>query len=370
MKNNAIRLRHARTPIPQILVMLIVASTRLIAQDPNPTWQLCPVQTAASLRGLCVVDDHVAWCSGAGNTVLKTTDGGQTWVDVSVQRSDSLDFRDIHAFDSSTAVIISAGQPAVIYQTTDGGANWSLRFQANQPQAFFDALSFRNAKDGLVMSDPVDGRILLIATADGGQTWAEVPANQSPAAVDGEAGFAASGTNMQVLGNRIWIALGGLVNESPNSTSRLVISPDFGQTWSSVKTPLARNASSGIFSLAIRNTGTGAAVGGNYQAPESGRNNIAITKDFGQTWQIPSGTRPTGFRSCVAYQERGHHEAALWVAVGPSGTDVSTDNGQNWRAVSREGFHAVAFSGNGKLGVATGTEGRIGIWRGIQTKNE
>lgn len=91
------------------------------------------------------------------------------WHDVSVTEATGLDFRDIHAFDADHAAIISAGQPARVYQTADAGRTWVQRYEHPSENSFFDALSFsRDRKHGIAMSDPVDERILLIETLDGG----------------------------------------------------------------------------------------------------------------------------------------------------------------------------------------------------------
>ena len=52
----------------------------------------------------------------------------------------------------------------------------------------------------------------------------------------------------------------------------------------------------------------------------------------------------------------------MFVAVGPNGTDLSTDLGKNWVRVSNQGFHAIQFSANGSVGWATGDDGRIAKW--------
>jgi hypothetical protein len=39
-------------------------------------------------------------------------------------------------------------------------------------------------------------------------------------------------------------------------------------------------------------------------------------------------TLPHGYRSAVAYDA----DAKTWITVGPNGTDISTDDGKNWRA--------------------------------------
>ncbi len=42
-----------------------------------------------------------------------------------------------------------------------------------------------------------------------------------------------------------------------------------------------------------------------------------------------STTLPHGYRSAVAYDAT----TKTWITVGPNGTDISTDDGRNWRAV-------------------------------------
>src|SRR4051812_1830883 len=42
-----------------------------------------PTGSPARLRGLAPVSARTAWVSGSGGTVLRTTDGGRTWADVS-----------------------------------------------------------------------------------------------------------------------------------------------------------------------------------------------------------------------------------------------------------------------------------------------
>ena len=91
----------------------------------NAQWIKQKVDTAASLRGLSVVNEKVIWASGTGGTVLRTTDGGKAWKVMTVPGAEKLDFRDIEAFDASTAYILSIGngESSRIYKTNDGGNN-------------------------------------------------------------------------------------------------------------------------------------------------------------------------------------------------------------------------------------------------------
>jgi photosystem II stability/assembly factor-like uncharacterized protein len=53
------------------------------AQESVP-WQMESSGTTAGLRGIDSVDGRVAWASGTGGTVLKTTDGGARWTQCAV----------------------------------------------------------------------------------------------------------------------------------------------------------------------------------------------------------------------------------------------------------------------------------------------
>ena len=68
------------------------------------------------------------------------------------------------------------------------------------------------------------------------------------------------------------------------------------------------------------------AVGGDFKTPEQ-RTGTAVFF-IGGKWQAPD-TLPNGYRSAVAY----YAAAKAWIAVGPNGTDISTDDGRNWRAL-------------------------------------
>jgi len=197
------------------------------------------------------------------------------------------------------------------------------------------------------MGDPVDGRLVIMTTADGGKSWQK---QQTPPALTGEGAFAASGTGIVVLGtNRVWAGSGG------PGAARVFHSKDRGRTWTVVATPVRNDSpSAGIFSVAFSDARHGIAVGGDYTKADDATGNIAITSDGGQTWTRPSGTAPSGFRSAVAFLA----DRKVWIATGPSGSDVSVDDGQSWKPFDKGGYNAVSFV-SGEAGWAVGPRGRI-----------
>ncbi|MBU0641465.1 MAG: oxidoreductase [Planctomycetes bacterium] len=318
----------------------------------HPHWILQNSGASASLRGISAVSQDVAWASGSDGTCLRTIDGGEHWHASTVPGAAELDFRDVHGVAANTAYLLAAGEDARILKTTDGGAHWETQYVNHRPGAFFDAFAFWDADHGLAFSDPVDGHLLIITTADGGTTWDDVDPVGIPPALPHEAGFAASGTCVVVHGDQeAWIGTGGPV-------ARVFHSTDRGCTWTVATTPVLSGSSArGVFSLAFIDAQHGVAVGGDYQDPGWTVANAARTTDGGATWTLIGGAPPAGYRSAVA-RVPGVLPATL-VAVGPSGSDYSTDGGQTWKRISALGFHAVDFAAPDGAGWAVGAAGRI-----------
>src|ERR1700761_4185050 len=94
----------------------------------------------SSIRGLSVVDDSVAWISGSRGYVAITRNGGKDWTWQQVKGFEKADFRDIEAFSEKEAVMMSSGTPALVLKTTDGGANWQVKYRNADTTYFLDAM--------------------------------------------------------------------------------------------------------------------------------------------------------------------------------------------------------------------------------------
>jgi len=326
----------------------------------TPHWIIQNSAATTRLRGVSAVSDRVAWASGSGSTVLRTSDGGATWQKLTIT-TDALDFRDIDAIDSQTAYVLSIGNGPLsrIYKTTDGGATWTLQFKNDDPKAFYDAMSFWDANHGIVIGDSIGGQFCIMTTQNAGRTWKRVPASALPPALENEGAFAASGTNIAVIGkNHAWIGTGA------GGRARVLHTADRGRTWRVSDTPLVAGSSAGIFSIAFRDLKHGIVVGGDYTKEKEAVGNLALTNDGGETWTLVKGL--SGYRSAVAYvpgptQSR---QASMLVAVGPSGADYSTDDGRTWKQIEGPGFDTLSFvharGGSWPIGWAAGAGGSIG----------
>jgi photosystem II stability/assembly factor-like uncharacterized protein len=312
------------------------------------SWELTPTGSTARLRGLSVVNKRVVWASGSLGTVLRTTNGGQTWQSVGPPGTEALQFRDIEAFDSQTAVILSigTGTDSRIYRTSDGGSTWQLVFTNAEPAAFYDCMTFFNKKRGLALSDPVDGRFRILQTTDGGRSWSIVDADMPPA-LPAEFAFAASGQCITSAGGRdAWFATGG------DAVARVFHSRDRGQTWTVANTPVRSGPSAGIFALAFRDPRHGLAVGGDFLLPTASPDAFALSDDGGATWRLVAAA-PDEYRSGAHWVT-----GRIALAVGPSGSDVSADRGRSWTRFDDGSFDTVDCAG-GFVCWASGEQGRV-----------
>jgi len=296
-------------------------------------WQPVPTGSTQQFRGLDAVSKRVAWVGGSAGQVLRTTDGGRTWQDVSPPGSTGLLFRDVEAQSAYKASVlaIGEGEASRIYTTFDGGRSWISAFVNDDPNAFYDCMAFYpGGRRGLALSDPVGGKFRIAATDDFGRSWHVLPNTGMPPAVSGEAAFAASGTCLVTSGRDAWFASGV-------GASRVFHSRDGGRTWDVTTAPIPANADGGgVFSLAFRNPRDGVMVGGDFTAPANGARASGFTRDGGASWQ-PGGDL-SGYRSGVDWVT---FSRATLIAVGPSGSDVSEDGGRSWRAFDATPFDAV-----------------------------
>jgi photosystem II stability/assembly factor-like uncharacterized protein len=278
--------------------------------------------------------------------ILLSSDFGKSWKRVHVAGGDALDFRSVVAFDANIALVMSSGEgdKSRIYKTVDGGVSWKLEFTDSRKGFFLDAL----ACDGecYALSDPVDGKFVIVATHHY-EDWKELQGDDMPAALPGEAAFAASGSSLAVNNDvGIYFGTGG------GKAARVFHSADRGKTWSAVETPIASgSASSGIFSISSTPYAVNV-VGGDYKDPKRAYRVAAFSKDQGKTWEL-AAQQPGGYRSAVV-----SIDGATLAALGPSGEDISDDFGAHWRHMDSLDLNA-AFVLDDRNGWAVGAKGTI-----------
>lgn len=250
------------------------------------------------------------------------------------------------ALTKTSGFVISIGTPTLLYKVND---SLKLVYRENHKKAFYDSMDFWNDQEGIAIGDPTDGCMSIIITRDGGDTWKKLSCNDLPGAKEGEAAFAASDTNIAIVGDHTWVATGG-------KASRILYSPNKGKTWEVYNTPIIQGKeTTGIYSIDFYNENIGFAIGGDYTKPNDTINNKIRTIDGGKTWQVVANGKGPGYRSCVQYIPKS--DGKELVAVGFKGVDYSNDSGNSWTHLSDEGFYTIRFI-NDSVAYAAG-KGRI-----------
>lgn len=331
---------------------LLTICSPMFGQTPETSFQIKLQDSGvnASFRGLAVRNRKEAWATGTQGTVVRTTDAGETWTRIRLPDSDALDFRDIALLPNRTVLIMSVGdgKASRILRSTDNGESWQVVLLNSDPTGFFDGMAFdRQGRRGVLFGDPVDGRLSIFRTADGGESWVALPTKQRPRLADGEYGFAASGSGVRFQDDNIWIATGG-------SVARVFRSTDGGEEWSVAKTPLrSGNESSGIFSLAALSSQSLVIIGGDYKQPEKDKSNVSRSMDGGRTWEQLNSVRMP-HKACVQFLGDGR-----LLTCGRTGVALSYDAGKTWREISAESFYVFGFDPESGTGFLAGAEGRI-----------
>jgi photosystem II stability/assembly factor-like uncharacterized protein len=285
-----------------------------------------------SIRAIEILDKESLAFAANNNTYGLYNDSMDKWL-ISKIEQDSLDieFRAI-ANNSVDFFMISVGNPALLYKTGDNG-EMQLVYREEHENVFYDAMKFWNDEEGIAIGDTTDDCLSFIITRDGGFTWNKLLCDDLPRGKEKEGAFAASNTNIAIIGDKTWVA---------TTAGRIYYSPDKGKTWEVIESPIMQEKETeGIYSIDFFDDLNGFAIGGDYTNPTDSSANKIRTIDGGKTWELIAQNQIPGYRSCVKYIPNG--DGNELVAVGFKGIDYSNDNGETWKHLSDAGFYTIRF---------------------------
>jgi photosystem II stability/assembly factor-like uncharacterized protein len=331
------------------LTLSIFFSLLLLCRLPAQEVKILSREKPVSLRGLSVVNDDVIWVSGSSGSVGLSTDGGKNWKWIPVPGYEKSDFRDIEGFSDQEAVIMGVTLPAIILRTTDGGSHWLKVFEDSSKSIFLDAMDF-SRDQGAVIGDPVGQDIFFIRSDDRGKSWRKKMPSGFDSTANGEAFFAASGTNLVGIpeaGNtkRIeWAAVsGGKKSCLYIDSSRYPLDLTQGEETTGANSIAYSPARNSAF-----------ITGGDFKHDTVSEKNSLLVQLHPFRQQSPK-VPPHGYRSCVEYLTD-----KKMICCGTSGVDISSDGGQTWRQISKTGFHVCRRSKTGQAVILAGANGLIG----------
>ena len=276
----------------------------------------------ARLRGVSAVSDRVAWASGTGGTVLQDDRRRQHLAPAYRARRGKLDFRDIDALSENIAYVLSIGNGETVPHLQDHRRrqDWTLQLGQPRPEGV-------PRRDGVLVGRPrhrlqrLRQRPVRHLRDPRRRTWKRNPAGTPAAALPDEGAYAASGTNVAMQGEHVWIgdqrlARAALRRPRPHLDGRGNADPRSAR----------RRHLLGRVPRRRRTASRSAATTAGAEAID----NVAVTSTAARhgRWQrarrLPSGR---GVRAANAWTS--------WIAVGPRGADLSTDDGRTWRPVGR-----------------------------------
>jgi len=299
----------------------------------------------SSLRAIFALDEHTVWVSGSQGQVYLSVNGGLSWKAIAIPGCENTEFRSLHAWDSLRALVFDISTEGKAYLTTNGGLSWEEVYRSPEKGAFFNSLKFVDEKQGIAISDPIDDRIFILKTEDGGRSWTRL--ENTPASLAGEINFAASNTCIEYLPTgEVFIVFGG-------SRSRVLSSMDFGRSWKFTETPAIKGETAGLFSVNFLNSKQGVAVGGDFDEPTREGVRAIYTDDGGANWSR-AASMPAAYRSCVVSLKDD-----LLFATGKSGCDFSSDLGKNWSYIDSTGYYAASAVSGKNILFLCGSQGRV-----------
>lgn len=153
------------------------------------TWER--QEYAASLVGVCAVDEKAVWAVGFKGTILCTIDGGEHWIPQENPSIPSVELQGVHAIDARIVWVTGARDSGygTILRTTDGGKTWERLGHKSQeegdggvPDCSILGVCALSSDTAWVVTRYVTGAKSshILYTEDGGSTWTDQTPEPAP----------------------------------------------------------------------------------------------------------------------------------------------------------------------------------------------
>lgn len=176
---------------------------------------------------------YQAWVCGNNGTVLRTSNTGTNWLNVSGGGiPNTVNLVNIWCIDSVNILTAgNIGSVTYVYRTSNKGASWSQVF--TQANGNINAIWMSSAAQGFMVGNPAGGRWSLWKTTNGGSNWDSTGLYLSQAGA--EIGW---NNALSIKNNRIWFG---------TNNTRIYYSTNFGSNWQTLSTAPEVNSTSVLF---------------------------------------------------------------------------------------------------------------------------
>ena len=326
-----------------------------------------PIVSSPDITFLHMLNELDGWAI-TENAILRTTDGGSIWYDVSPQGVTELGYGTANTFLSASQAWVMVADwndpvgSGLLYRTSDGGLTWTV-----YPVPFGGGdLTFLDEENGWMMAflGVAAGSmgVSIYQTDDGGATWTQTYTND-PNLENASDSLPLSGikSNLTPLDENIaWV--GGVIYAP--ETFYLYKTSDSGQTWAVQTLPAAPGMENTEFAidsgpiftalndgiLPIRFTG------------DTYRTGFYVTHDSGVNWEFVTFLPGAGEVDFVSPSD-----GFFWTG---EQFFVTQDGAQTWTTVNADVLFGETFAGmdfvNSRTGwVWTYDQGKYGIYKTV-----
>ncbi|PWL38504.1 oxidoreductase [Flagellimonas aquimarina] len=319
-----------------VLLIIVLLAVGCSTKEKNKNFSKVEIETiftdSVSIRAIEFLDKQTLAFAGS-NGIYGSVDTRTNKVRANIQKFDTIipEFRAI-AHTKNDFFMLSVASPALLYKTGDEG-HMKLVYKEEGEGVFYDAMKFWNDLEGIAIGDNMEGCLSIIITRNGGTNWAKLSCNMLPKAEEGEGAFAASNTNIEIMGDKAWVA---------STAGTVYFSADKGNSWEVQQTPiLSKEPTKGIYSIDFYDENLGFGIGGDYLKPAANSKNKIITADGGKTWKLIADEQKPGYKSCIQFVPNTNGKSMI--AVGFTGISYSNNQGETWKELSKEGFYTIRF---------------------------
>ena len=310
-----------------------------------------PVVSSPGITFLRMFNELDGWAI-SDNAILRTTDGGSAWYNVSPQGVTAFGYGTANTFLNASqawVMIADASDPAgsgLLYRTSDGGLTWTV-----YPVPFGGGdLTFIDEENGWMMAylGAAAGSmaVAIYRTEDGGATWTQTYTND-PNLADSSDSLPLGGIKSNLVALDSQIAWVGGVIYAPE-TFYLYKSVDGGQTWAAQTLPAAPG---------MQNTEVSIDSGPIFITPNEGilpirftgetyRTGFYATHDGGVSWEFVTFMPGAGAVDFVSPSD-----GFFWTG---EQFFVTTDGAQAWTTINSDMSFGESFAGMDFVNARTG----------------
>ena len=299
-------------------------------------WQN-PIPQGNILFGSHFINDNTGYACGDGGTIIKTTDGGNTWAINKTKTKESI--RSLSFTDENSGW--ACGLAGTILKTTNGGVFWDRIISGTTGNLF--CVRFLNSNTGIIVGDTG----IVMKTTNGGNSFERKPT-----------GISLSLTSCSLMGN-IFLAAG--------LNGAYARSADYGNTWQQISTgnnnyffdimfkDSVTSFISGAYGTILRSTDAGlswtrmSTLTGNWFYTISFGDAMTgfASSDYGNVYKTTNaGLNWTGLASTTSeaqYSLKAFDEDEI-ISFGNKGSIITTSNsGLNWSNITN-GFRNTIYS--------------------------